>query len=118
MAETAAYRLGHLGPAAAPAVPALVRAFRQGQPAMRGRVLRSLRAIGPAAKEAIPALVEVVVSAEAKPTAESRDAVVVLMEIDPGTVAKIIEDHPNVAMILRPRDRHRLRELTRTEGEK
>jgi HEAT repeat protein len=118
VAETAAYRLGHLGQTAAPAVPALVRAFRQGQPAMRDRVLRSLRAIGPAAKEAIPALVEVVVSAEAKPTAESRDAVVVLMEIDPGTVAKIIEDHPNVAKILRPRDRHRLRELTRTEGEK
>ena len=44
-------------------IPTAFRAFRQGQPSMRGRVLRSLRAIGPAAKAAIPALVEVVTDA-------------------------------------------------------
>jgi HEAT repeat protein len=55
----AAYQLSHMGPAAAPAVPALIEALQDPVAAVRYPVTVALREIGPAAKAAIPALKKV-----------------------------------------------------------
>jgi HEAT repeat protein len=54
--NAAAYQLAGMGPAAAPAVPALIEALQDPAPAVRFPVTIALREIGPAAKAAIPAL--------------------------------------------------------------
>jgi hypothetical protein len=54
--NAAAYEIAGLGPAAAPAVPALVEALRDPSPAVRFPVTVALREIGPAAKAAVPEL--------------------------------------------------------------
>lgn len=53
--QIAAKRLGWFGPAAAEAVPDLIRLLRDGS--VREEAVQSLRRIGPEAKAAIPALV-------------------------------------------------------------
>jgi len=58
--NAAAYQLAGMGPAAAPAVPALIEALQDPSPAVRYPVTIALREIGPAAKAAIPALKKVV----------------------------------------------------------
>ena len=57
--NAAAYQLAGMGPAAAPAVPALIEALQDPSPAVRYLVTIALREIGPAAKAAIPALKKV-----------------------------------------------------------
>jgi HEAT repeat protein len=52
----AAYQLAHMGPAAAPAVPALIEALDDPSAAVRYAVTIALREIGAAAKAAVPAL--------------------------------------------------------------
>lgn len=54
--NAAAYEISGLGPAAAPAVPALVEALKDPNPAVRYAATVALREIGPAAKAAVPAL--------------------------------------------------------------
>ncbi|HET7293561.1 MAG TPA: HEAT repeat domain-containing protein [Vicinamibacteria bacterium] len=54
----AAYSLGRLGEAAAPAVPALIDAYRREEKEGRGAAVVALGALGPAAAPAVPALVE------------------------------------------------------------
>jgi HEAT repeat protein len=58
--NAAAYQLAGMGPAAAPAVPALIEALQDPSPAVRYPVTIALREIGPGAKAAIPALKKVV----------------------------------------------------------
>jgi HEAT repeat protein len=55
----AAYQLAHMGPAAAPAVPALIEALDDPSATVRYPVTVALREIGPAAKAAVPALKKV-----------------------------------------------------------
>jgi HEAT repeat protein len=55
----AAYEIATLGPAAAPAVPALVEALQDQEASVRYPVTVALREIGPAAKAAVPALKKV-----------------------------------------------------------
>jgi HEAT repeat protein len=57
--NAAAYEIAGLGPAAAAAVPALIEALADSQPAVRFPVTVALREIGPAAKAAVPALKKV-----------------------------------------------------------
>jgi HEAT repeat protein len=56
--QTRAVRLlKELGPASAPALPALTEALKEGPPARRTEIVKLLASHGPAAREAIPALV-------------------------------------------------------------
>ena len=55
----AAYELAHMGPKAAPAVPALIEALGDPASSVRYPVTVALREIGPAAKAAVPALKKV-----------------------------------------------------------
>jgi HEAT repeat protein len=55
----AAYQLAHMGPKAAPAVPALIEALGDPAASVRYPVTVALREIGPAAKAAVPALKKV-----------------------------------------------------------
>ena len=54
--NAAAYAISGMGPAGAPAVPALIEALGDSSPAVRYPVTVALREIGPAAKTAVPAL--------------------------------------------------------------
>lgn len=54
--NAAAYEIAGLGPAAAPAVPALIEALDDPDPAVRFPVTVALGEIGPAAKAAVPRL--------------------------------------------------------------
>jgi HEAT repeat protein len=57
--NAAAYEIAGLGPAAAPAVPALIAALDDELPTVRFPVTVALGEIGPAASEAIPRLLQV-----------------------------------------------------------
>jgi HEAT repeat protein len=54
--NAAAYEISGLGPAAAPAVPALIEALDDSQPSVRFPVTVALGEIGPAAAAAVPKL--------------------------------------------------------------
>ena len=54
--NAAAYEISGMGPDAAPAVPALIRALDDPEPTVRFPVLVALGEIGPAAKAAVPKL--------------------------------------------------------------
>lgn len=54
--NAAAYEISGLGPAAAPAVPALIQALEDPNPTVRFPVTVALGEIGPAAAEAVPRL--------------------------------------------------------------
>jgi HEAT repeat protein len=54
--NAAAYEIAGLGPAAAPAVPALIAALDDPNPTVRFPVTVALREIGPAAVDAVPRL--------------------------------------------------------------
>ena len=54
--NAAAYEIAGLGPAGAPAVPALIEALGDPEASVRYPVTVALREIGPAAKAAVPAL--------------------------------------------------------------
>jgi HEAT repeat protein len=56
--NAAAYSIAGIGPAAAPAVPALIEALHDQEAAVRFPVCVALREIGPAASAALPALEE------------------------------------------------------------
>lgn len=58
--NAAAYEISSLGPAAAPAVPALIAALDDPIPAVRFPVTVALREIGPDAKAAVPRLQKMV----------------------------------------------------------
>jgi HEAT repeat protein len=58
VAMLAVRALGEMGPAAAPAVPALLKAARGDNEALTGSVIHALGRIGPAAREAVPFLSE------------------------------------------------------------
>jgi HEAT repeat protein len=54
--NAAAYEISGMGPAAAPAVPALIKALDDPEPTVRFPVLVALGEIGPPAKAAVPKL--------------------------------------------------------------
>jgi HEAT repeat protein len=54
--NAAAYEISGMGPAAAPAVPALIEALDDSEASVRFPVLVALGEIGPAAKAAVPKL--------------------------------------------------------------
>jgi HEAT repeat protein len=54
--NAAAYEISGMGPAAAPAVPALIEALSDPEPAVRFPATVALAEIGPAAKAAVPKL--------------------------------------------------------------
>jgi HEAT repeat protein len=54
--NAAAYEISGMGPAAAPAVPALIEALDDAEPTVRFPVTVALGEIGPAAKDAVPRL--------------------------------------------------------------
>jgi HEAT repeat protein len=54
--NAAAYEISGMGPAAAPAVPALIEALDDPEASVKFPVLVALREIGPAAKAAVPKL--------------------------------------------------------------
>jgi len=53
---TAATAFGHIGPEAAPAIPALIQALRNQHRLVRFNSVYSLELLGPLAKDAVPAL--------------------------------------------------------------
>jgi HEAT repeat protein len=57
--SSAAYAISSMGPSAKAAVPALIQALNDGEPAVRFPVCVALREIGPAASAAVPKLQEV-----------------------------------------------------------
>jgi HEAT repeat protein len=58
--NAAAYEIAGLGPEAAPAVPALIKALDDPDPSVRFPVTVALREIGPAAEAAVPRLKKMV----------------------------------------------------------
>jgi HEAT repeat protein len=58
--NAAAYEIAGLGPQAAPAVPALIKALDDPEPSVRFPVTVALREIGPAAEAAVPRLKKMV----------------------------------------------------------
>src|SRR5215470_9610936 len=84
--NAAAYQLAHMGPKAAPAVPALIEALKDPAASVRYPAAIALREIGPAAKAAIPALKKV---AEEDPNDEvAAEAKQALRHIDPNALPK------------------------------
>jgi HEAT repeat protein len=65
--EKAVNVLGRMGPAAAPAVPSLVKLLQDPDISIRKAAARTLGQIGPAAKDAVPALMQTLL--EPSPTA-------------------------------------------------
>jgi HEAT repeat protein len=83
----AAYELAHMGPKAAPAVPALIAALQDPAASVRYPVTIALREIGPAAKAAVPALTK---AAEEDLNDEvAASALQALRAIDPAAAAKV-----------------------------
>ena len=67
--RASATALGQIGPAAAEAVPALIKVLGDAERVVRGRAAEALGKIGPAAAEAVPALIKVLGDAECRPDA-------------------------------------------------
>ncbi|HEY6948958.1 MAG TPA: HEAT repeat domain-containing protein [Gemmatimonadales bacterium] len=82
----AAYELAHLGPKAAPAVPALIQALQDPAASVRYPVTIALREIGPAAEAAVPALAKV--AEEDLNDEVAASALQALRVIDPAAAAK------------------------------
>ncbi|MGE5230108.1 MAG: HEAT repeat domain-containing protein [Deltaproteobacteria bacterium] len=82
----AAYELAHMGPKAAPAVPALIEALQDPAASVRYPVTIALREIGPAAKAAVPALTKV--AEEDLNDEVSASALQALRKIDPAAAEK------------------------------
>jgi HEAT repeat protein len=82
----AAYELAHMGPKAAPAVPALIEALQDPAASVRYPVTIALREIGPAASAAVPALTKVAEEDLNDEVASS--ALQALRVIDPAAAAK------------------------------
>ena len=83
----AAYELAHMGPKAAPAVPALIDALQDPAASVRYPVTIALREIGPAAAAAVPALTKVAEEDLNDEVASS--ALQALKVIDPAAAAKV-----------------------------
>lgn len=82
----AAYELAHMGPKAAPAVPALIDALHDPAASVRYPVTIALREIGPAAAAAVPALTKV--AEEDLNDEVAASALQALRVIDPAAAAK------------------------------
>ena len=82
----AAYELAHMGPKAAPAVPALIEALQDPAASVRYPVTIALREIGPAAAAAVPALTKV--AEEDLNDEVAASALQALWKIDPAAAEK------------------------------
>jgi HEAT repeat protein len=76
--------LGQIGPAAAPAVPALVAVLQEGDQQLQYWVLDTLREIGPGAKEAKNAVVKALNTDDAEQRWEAAAALMAMGEVDAG----------------------------------
>jgi HEAT repeat protein len=81
--NTAAYAIGGFGPAAQPAVPALIEALQDPEPSVRFPVCIALREIGPGAKDAVPALMEALDDRNDDVAAMARKAIIKITGQDP-----------------------------------
>ena len=81
--NAAAYAIGGMGPAAKPAVPALIAALDDPEPVVRFPVCIALREIGPEAKEAVPALTKALDDRNDDVAAMARKAIIKITGEDP-----------------------------------
>ncbi len=86
--NTAAYAIGGMGPAAEPAVPALIAALKDPEAAVRFPVCIALREIGPAARDAVPALTETLEDRNEDVSAMARKALISITGSDPRPFGK------------------------------
>jgi HEAT repeat protein len=81
--NAAAYAIGGMGPAAKAAVPALIAALEDPEPAVRFPVCIALREIGPEAREAVPALTKALDDRNDDVAAMARKAIIKITGEDP-----------------------------------
>lgn len=81
--NNAAYSIARMGPAAKSAVPALIKALNDPEPAVRFPVCIALREIGPDAKDAVPALTEALEDRNEDVAAMARRALMAITGEDP-----------------------------------
>lgn len=81
--NNAAYSIARMGPAAKAAVPALIRALKDPEAAVRFPVAIALREIGPDAREAVPALTEALEDRSDDVAAMARRALIKITGEDP-----------------------------------
>lgn len=81
--NAAAYSIAGMGPAAKSAVPALIKALKDPEPAVRFPVCIALREIGPDAKDAVPALTEALEDRNEDVAAMARRALIAITGEDP-----------------------------------
>lgn len=81
--NNAAYSIARMGPAAKAAVPALIRALKDPEAAVRFPVCIALREIGPDAREAVPALTEALEDRSDDVAAMARRALIKITGDDP-----------------------------------
>ncbi len=81
--NNAAYSIARMGPAAKSAVPALIRALKDPDAAVRFPVCIALREIGPDAREAVPALTEALEDRSDDVAAMARRALIKITGEDP-----------------------------------
>jgi len=81
--NNAAYSIARMGPAAKAAVPALIRALKDPEAAVRFPVCIALREIGPEAREAVPALTEALEDRSDDVAAMARRALIKITGEDP-----------------------------------
>lgn len=81
--NNAAYSIARMGPAAKSAVPALIKALKDPEPAVRFPVCIALREIGPDAKDAVPALKEALEDRNEDVAAMARRALITITGEDP-----------------------------------
>jgi HEAT repeat protein len=82
IAADAAFGLGTVGPAASPAVPALVKLLAEGQRRGRLSAAYALGRIGPAAREAVPALKAALSDDDPRVAQNAREALRSIEELD------------------------------------